>query len=494
MSSSTTNCTEEGFGKDTFGDPRVSYQASNGIVEFDGLADATHPFNWPLNKKFTVSVALAFSTFTVGFNSSLFSAATTQVTNEYGVSPIEATLGVSCYVLGFATGPIFWAPFSELKGRRLPILLGIFGFAVFSLGVASASNIQTIIICRFWAGMFAASPMTVAAAVFADIFDGAARGPATSLFCINVLMGPMLAPSVGGFICASSLGWRWTAWLGSIMGFTGFVLDMLWLDETYAPILLTKKASALRHTTGDWSLHAKHEKIVLDRRTLVVTYLARPLRLLLTEPLICLSSIYLAFIYGLMYLFLSAYPLVFEKVHGFSPGVAGLAYLGLVLGILIGGAYVISMQPSYRRKLKANNGIIIPEWRLPPVMIGSITFAVGVLWFGWSGYRASVHWIVPVLSGIPTGFGLFCIFQQLLNYLVDIYLPYSASVNAGSSILRSLFGFGFPLFALSLFDSLGINWAGTLLGGIAVLCVPLPWIFYKWGPQLRAKSKYSLKL
>ncbi|KAJ5584378.1 Peptidase M20 [Penicillium hispanicum] len=488
---SQTSSDEEVCGTLVTKPPNVSECAHNNVVGFDGPNDPANPISWKVPRKITISVALAFSTFTVGLNSSLFSSATTAIMQEYQVSHDLATLSVSLYVLGFATGPIFWAPFSELNGRRMPLLLGTFGFAVFSLGVASATNVQTVMLCRFWAGIFAASPMTVAAAVFSDLFDGLARGPATSIFCINVLMGPMLAPSIGGFICASSLGWRWTAWLGSLMGFTAFVLDVLFLEETYAPVLLTKKARSLRHKTGDWSLHSKHEEIEVNGKELVVTYLARPLRLLFTEPLVCLISIYLAFIYGLMYLFLTAYPLVFQGVHGFSPGVAGLAYMGIVVGIIAGGIYVISTQPSYHRKLKANNGVIVPEWRLPPAMAGSITFAAGVFWFGWSGYQPSTHWIVPILSGIPTGFGLFCTFQQLLNYLIDIYLPYAASVNAGSSLLRSLCGFGFPLFAQSLFDSLGINWASTLLGGIAVLCIPLPWTFYRWGPRLRERSKYT---
>ncbi|PYI00164.1 putative bicyclomycin resistance protein [Aspergillus ellipticus CBS 707.79] len=462
------------------------------IVTFEGPADPANPLAWKPRKKLGVSLALAFSTFTVGFNSSLFSSATTEITKEFQVSHVTSTLGVSLYVIGFATGPIFWAPLSELSGRRIPLLLGVLGFSVFSLGVASATNIQTVMLCRFWSGIFAASPMTVAAAVFADLFDGLSRGPATSIFCVNVLMGPMLAPSVGGFICASSLGWRWTAWLGSLMGFTALILDILFLAETDAPGILTKKASSLRHETGDWSIHSDHEEINVDARQLVIVYLARPLRLLLTEPPVLLITLFLAFIYGLMYLFLTAYPIVFGGVHGFTPGLSGLAYLGLVLVILCGAAYVISTQPSYHRKLDANHGIIVPEWRLPPAIAGSVNFAAGLFWFGWSGYKSRILCMVPVLSGIPTGFGLFCIFQQLLNYLIDIYLPYSASVNAGSSLIRSLCGFGFPLFAQSLFDSLGINWAATLLGGIAVLCIPLPWTFFIWGPKLQTKTKFGV--
>ncbi|KAL3480504.1 putative bicyclomycin resistance protein [Aspergillus californicus] len=470
-----------------------NYAFPRDIVDFDGQDDPAHPLNWSLSRKVLVSIALGFSTFTVGFNSSLFSSATDALTELYHVDHVVATLGMSLYVLGFAAGPILWAPVSELKGRRVVILVGILGFAIFSLGVASATNMQTIMICRFWAGVFAASPMTIAGAVFADMFNGETRGPATCVFSMNILMGPMLAPSVGGFIAESSLGWRWTAWLGSIMGFAGFILSALCLEETYTPVLLKQKASALRHATGNWSLHATHEEIALDRRTLVVTYLARPLRLLFTEPLVALISIYLAFIYGIMYLFLTAYPMVFQQVHGFRPGVAGLAYVGIAVGMLMGGICVILTQPSYYRKLKANNGVIVPEWRLPPAMAGSAAFAIGIFWFGWSGYRSNIHWIIPVLSGLPTGFGLFCIFQQLLNYLFDMYLPYAASVNAGSSVLRSLCGFAFPLFAKSMFQSLGINWASTLLGCIAAICITLPFLFHRCGPQMRARSKYCLK-
>jgi DHA1 family multidrug resistance protein-like MFS transporter len=130
----------------------------------------------------------------------------------------------------------------------------------------------------------------------------------------------------------------------------------------------------------------------------------------------------MAFIYGLLYLFLTAYPIVFQQIHGFSNGIGGLPYFGMIIGMLIAGIYIVLTQPSYNRQLAANNGIPVPEWRLPPVIIGGVAFAGGVFWFGWSGYRADIHWIVPTLSGLLTGFGLLAIFLQSLNYLVDSYL------------------------------------------------------------------------
>lgn len=130
----------------------------------------------------------------------------------------------------------------------------------------------------------------------------------------------------------------------------------------------------------------------------------------------------MAFIYGLLYLFLTAYPIVFQRIYGFGLGVGGLPYFGMIIGMLFAGLLIILQQPSYNRKLAANNNIPIPEWRLPPVIMGGVSFACGIFWFGWSGYRADIHWIVPTLSGLLTGFGLLAIFLQALNYIVDAYL------------------------------------------------------------------------
>src|SRR5438045_8263118 len=118
------------------------------------------------------------------------------------------------------------------------------------------------------------------------------------------------------------------------------------------------------------------------------------MRLLFTEPIVLLLSIYMAFIYGLLYLFLTAYPIVFQQIHGFNAGVGGLPYFGMICGQLLAGLYVALSQPAYNRKLTANNGVPIPEWRLPQVIVGGATFAVGLFWLGWSGYRADIHWIV----------------------------------------------------------------------------------------------------
>lgn len=434
---------------------------------------------------------LGYTTMTSAFTSSIFSAATPYVAAEFGVSSEVGLLGVSLFVVGFATGPTFWAPLSELKGRRLPIVIAMFGFSVFSIACAVAKDLQTLLICRFFAGFFGACPLAVVAAVFSDMFNNATRGIAITIFSMAVFTGPLLAPFVGGFIVTSHLGWRWTMYLASIMGWAAFILDFIFLRETYPPVILIEKAAELRRRTRNWGIHAKQEEIEVDMKELIQKNFTRPMRLLFTEPIITLLSIYMAFIYGLLYLFLTAYPFVFQGIHHFNPGQSGLAFFGMIIGQLIAGTAVLLMQPAYQRKLAANNGVPVPEWRLPIVIAGGVAFTCGIFWFGWSGYRTDVHWIVPAASGILTGFGLMAIFLQALNYLVDAYLMFAASAIAGNTFLRSLAGAGFPLFATYMFNGLGIQWAATLLGCVAALLVPIPVIFYLYGHKIRAKSKFA---
>ncbi|KAL7624055.1 hypothetical protein AAE478_005612 [Parahypoxylon ruwenzoriense] len=461
------------------------------VVEFDGPDDPYHAQNWSLKKKLLTAAMLGYTTMTAAFASSIFSAATPFVAQEFNVSSEVGLLGVSLFVLGFATGPTLWAPLSELKGRRLPLVLAMFGFSIFSIACATAKDLQTLLICRFFAGFFGACPLAVVAAVFSDMFNNATRGVAITIFSMAVFSGPLFAPFVGGFICSSYLGWRWTMYIVSFMGFLAFALDLIFLHETYPPVILIEKAAELRRRTKNWGIHAKQEEIEVDFKELIQKNFTRPMRLLFGEPIVTLLSIYMAFIYGLLYLFLTAYGFVFQGVHGFNPGESGLAFFGMIIGQLIAGTVVLLDQPSYQRKLAANGGVPIPEWRLPIVIAGGVSFTGGIFWFGWSGYRADVHWIVPAASGILTGFGLMGIFLQALNYLVDAYLMFAASAIAGNTFLRSLCGAGFPLFSSYMFNGLGIEWASTLLGCVAALLVPIPVIFYLYGHKIRAKSRFA---
>lgn len=124
------------------------------VVEFEGPDDPLHAQNWPMKKKIFTAIILGYTTLVSAFTSSIFSTATRTVAQQYHVSTEVGILGLSFYVLGFALGPIFWAPLSELKGRRLPLVISMFGFSIFQIAVAAAKDLQTILLGRFWGGKF----------------------------------------------------------------------------------------------------------------------------------------------------------------------------------------------------------------------------------------------------------------------------------------------------------------------------------------------------
>jgi len=216
--------------------------------------------------------------------------------------------------------------------------------------------------------------------VLADLYNNTHRGVAIAVYALTVFGGPFVAPITGGFTASSYLGWRWTLYIPAFLSFATSLLSLFFLKETYAPCVLTAKASLLRKQSGNWGVHAQQEEVELDIGSLAEKYLTRTLRLLITEPVLLLISLYMSFIYGLVYALLVAYPYVFEHVYGMTPGVAGLTFVGLIVGILLGLAFILSQQRKYTEKLLHNNNIPVPEWRLFPTLIGAPIFTIGLFW------------------------------------------------------------------------------------------------------------------
>ncbi|KAL4891751.1 putative bicyclomycin resistance protein [Aspergillus ambiguus] len=461
------------------------------IVEFDGRDDPLHPFNWPFSTKIYISFTIGFGAFTAAYTSGMFAPAIPDAGAEFGVSDEVGYLGTTLFVLGFASGPIIWAPASELVGRRWPLIVGIIGESIFTISSAVSKDLQTLIITRFFAGLFGASQISVVPAVFTDMFDNTHRGVALVLYSLTVFVGPFTAPFTGGFIATSSLMWRWTLYIPAFIGFFSSILYVFILRETYTPLILSHKAALLRRQSLNWAIHAKQDEVEVDFRELLHNNFTRPLRMLITEPIIGLVSLYMSFVYGLVYALLEAYPYVFGHVYGMNAGEAGLTFIGLIIGLVLAVTFIVYQHKFYVQKLVANDYHQVPEWRLPPTIVGAPIFTVGLFWFGWTGFTSSIHWMSATASGVLIGFGLLCIFQPFFNYLVDSYLTLAASTIAANMMLRSAVAAGFPLFSRQMFANLGVQWAATLLGCFAAVLIPVPILFSVYGRWLREKSKLS---
>jgi hypothetical protein len=80
--------------------------------------------------------------------------------------------------------------------------------------------------------------------------------------------------------------------------------------------------------------------------------------------------------------------------------------------------------------------------------------------------------------------------MALLNYLIDAYEIFAASAMAAASFSRSAFGAVLPFGAKPMYRALGVPWACSLLGFLSVALCAVPFIFLKFGPELRRRSKF----
>ena len=306
------------------------------VVEFDSPMDPLNPQNMPPWKKWVLAISLGSMTLVVTFASSVFSTATAVTADEFGVSLEVTTLGTGLFVLGFAFGPILWGPCSEVYGRKFPLFTAYCFFIIFQIPVAVAVNLETILLCRFFGGVFAAAPPAVVGGCLADLFDPVNRGLAVTVFSAATFLGPITGPIVGGFITQSHLGWRWTAWITMIMaGLFGGICFVI-LPETYAPVLLQRKAKKVRITTKNQAVRAKFEESPVDFKNIVTRILGRPFIMLALEPILLLVTLYTSFIYGIIYLLFEAYPVSFREERGYNLGVSALPFLAIAVGVLRG--------------------------------------------------------------------------------------------------------------------------------------------------------------
>ena len=275
--------------------------------------------------------------------------------------------------------------------------------------------------------------------------------------------------------------------------FTGIIaiIGGVLVPETYTPVLLRKRATALSKMTGKVyiSLLDKTRGQVSAKKSFE-TALVRPWVLLFREPIVLLISIYMAIIYGTLYMLFGAFPIVFQQTRGWSDGVGGLAFLGVMVGMMMGVGYSIWDNKRYVRSAEAAGGFAPPESRLVPAMPGAIALPIGMFWFAWTNFP-HIHWSVCIIGTAPFGFGMVLVFLSQFNYLIDSYTVYAASVLAANSVLRSLFGAAFPLFTSQMYERLGIHWASSVPAFLALACLPFPFLFYWYGERIRGSCRYA---
>ncbi|KAN0066331.1 hypothetical protein ACQY0O_000425 [Thecaphora frezii] len=455
--------------------------------------DPENPLTFASLYKWLITVQVAIATLCVSLSSSAYSGAAVSLAQTFQVKQIIITLGVSLFVLGFAFGPLIWAPLSEVLGRRNLFIFTNIVFTLWQAVAVASPNIESLLVFRFFAGLFGASPLVNSGGTLADMFSANQRGLAMAIFASAPFLGPALGPITGGFLGESG-GWKWVLAYIAIFAAVVTVVGIVTLPETYAPYLLRKRAEKLSKITGKHYICKLDKGKDLSLKSMFSVALSRPWLLLFYEPIVLILSIYVAIVYGILYSLFGAFPIVFQQKRGWTPGIGGLPFLGVLVGMVCAVAYIVFYEnPRYVRIAKMMGGVAPPETRLPSCMVGAVSIVIGLAIFAATD-SPDIHWIAPIIGSGPFGFGMVLIFLSLMNYLTDSYLIFAASVLAANSVIRSLFGFAFPLFTPNMYrigGENGIHWGPAIAGLLALLCLPFPFFFAKYGAAIRAKCKYS---
>ncbi|EJF55857.1 MFS general substrate transporter [Dichomitus squalens LYAD-421 SS1] len=457
-----------------------------------GPEDPDNPKTWSRLYRWYITMASALLLLNATFASSAPEGIVTQLIEEFGFGTEVATLTIAIFIAGYCVGPLMWGPLSEEYGRKPIFIFSFIFYTGFQVGCALSQNTASIIIFRLLSGIFAAAPLANSGAVIADIWDADTRGKAMAMFSLAPFAGPSIGPTVSGFMSVAGVSWRWVFWLLTMFAGACIAIIVFTIPETYTPILLVRRAEKLRKESGESRYWAPMERRKLAIGQHIKTVVGRPFVILAREPMLIAITVYMSFVYGVIYLLFEAYPIVFGRGHGFNSGFVGLTFLPIPIGGAIGVlVYLLYFNPRYEAAMaKYAPAPVPPEYRMEPAIYAAPIYALSFFWFGWTSYPHISYW-APLAAGIPMSIGIVWIFLGLLNYTIDAYLFVAASALSAATVVRSIFGAVFPLFATQMYDAMNPRWASTLLGCVALLLMPIPLVLRRYGPHLRRKSKYA---
>jgi len=180
--------------------------------------------------------------------------------------------------------------------------------------------------------------------------------------------------------------------------------------------------------------------------------------------------------------------------------------MGNILGVLLYFGYFKPMYEKKQRRLQRENENkkvfelcneihldLKPEARLPGILTASFLVPIGLFWFAGSSSQPALHWIVPVLSGLPVGAGMTLLQLSLSNYYIDLYPKLSASALAANLFVRNFLATWFPTFAVPMYKAVGLRNATLILASISLAGIPGGWVLWIYGGRLRSGSRWAVQ-
>ncbi|KAI7165487.1 MFS general substrate transporter [Hortaea werneckii] len=465
------------------------------VVGYEGPDDPNDPHNWPLSRRIPCTFLVAGIGCVVGIASAIESSALKPAADEFGVAEVVESMATGLFLIGFGAGSLFAGPISETVGRNPVYICTLAIYMCFLVGCGLAPNIGGQLAMRFIAGCFASTPLTCAGGTISDLWSPLERVFSFPIFANAAFTGPLLGPVMGGYI-VMFLDWRWVEWITLIASGLVLTIVVLFQPETYPPILLKWKAQHLRELTGDERYRSEMEirqQTFLHR---LQRALWRPFLLTSREPIIILIALYLTVIYIVLFGFLDGYPYIFTDVYGINEGLTGLCFLGIIIGLFGATALVPIIYKWAKRdlqKIQEQGGDRLPpEFRLWYSMLGgSVAIPISLFWMGWTDYPHISIWS-PLAASVLFGYGILCVFITCYQYIIDAYEAFAASALASITLIRYAASGGMVIVSVPFYENMGVHYTLTILACLSALLVPVPYVFYKYGPWIRSHSRYAV--
>lgn len=279
-------------------------------------------FSFPTSRKwFILSVIFAVQV-SMNFNASVYASAIQQVSEAFDISMQMARVGQMLFLIAYAFGSEFWAPWSEEFGRWPVLQLSLLFVNVWQILCALAPNFPTIAVGRFLGGLCSAGG-SVTLALVADMWEPEEQGYAVAFVVFSSVGGSVVGPIVGGYL-ATYLPWSWNFWVQLILGGAVQAAHFFGVPETSASVLVCREAKR-RRRNGLTNVYGKDE--LRERMTWahIADIWARPFVMFVKEPIVLWLSLLSGFSDALIFTFLSSFGAVFQQ-WGFSTIQIGLSF------------------------------------------------------------------------------------------------------------------------------------------------------------------------
>ena len=465
------------------------------LVDWYSTDDPQNPQNWSTQKKIATTFIICFYTFVVYSGSSVYVTSEQGVSQEFGVSHMQSSLGLVLFVLAYGTGALLFSPMSEIPslGRNIPYAVTFGLFVIICIPTALIDSFSGLLGLRFLLGFLGSPCLATGGASFQDIYSFLSLPLGLTSWVASAYAGPAIGPVLSVFATQAE-GWRWFQWVNFFMAVPSFILLFFLLPETSSSNILLKRAHRLRIRTGKTNIKSQSEidQSNMSTRSVLWNSLIKPFQITLLDPAVLYTNLYTAFIYGIYYSFFEVFPIVYGQIYGFSESATAVTFTSIVASAFIGIAIYISYIVFYMTPDIKKNGLRVQEHRLIPALFFVCFLPVGLFIFGWTS-NSDIHWIVSVIGLVIFGAAAFVMMQCLFMYIPLSYPKYAASLFAANSFLRSAMASGSIIFSQPMYGNLGVGRGVSILGGLSVIGVIGMFVLYFCGAKLRAMSKFADK-